>query len=96
MEVVGKDGRGRGHYGSIKDVLSTRCKYFLTRTTLNGFTVSEDDEKGLQVSEQIPSCRLLLRNSQFISDVCRKNFTKRPVGRQREGKNVISFCFLLK
>ena len=26
------------------------CKYFLTRTTLNGFKVSEDEENGLQVS----------------------------------------------
>ena len=50
MEVIGKDGRGRGSHGSIHSVVGSGCKYFLTRTTLNGFKVSEDEENGLQVS----------------------------------------------
>ena len=50
MEVIGKDGSGRGSHGSIHSVVASGCKYFLTRTTLNGFKVSEDEENGLQVS----------------------------------------------
>lgn len=50
MEVVTKDGRGRGYHGSIQSVVATGCKYFLTRTTLNGFRASDDETNGLQVS----------------------------------------------
>ncbi len=49
LEVVAKNGAGRGHHNTIHDVVATGCKYFLTRTTLLGFKVQEDEENGLQV-----------------------------------------------
>ena len=51
--MIGKDGRGRGSHDSIQSVVGTGCRYFLTRTTLNGFLVNEDEENGLQVSVRL-------------------------------------------